>query len=135
MKKLNLNLLLLVMAILTFTSCSQRLIDFTVISSKNANIGVDKTKGVRTVGKSMQFLMIGVNIKDAVDNALQKAGAKYDLLIDGVVRVEQYPFYGAYVYGGYVVEGTAVSSRDLKAALGEKGFEDFCSSHQIFNNN
>lgn len=130
MKKLNLNLLLLVMAILTFTSCSQRLIDFTVISSKNANIGVDKTKGVRTVGKSMQFLMIGVNIKDAMDNALQKAGAKYDLLIDGVVRVEQYPFYG-----GYVVEGTAVSSRDLKAALGEKGFEDFCSSHQIFNNN
>ena len=127
MKKLKL-FTLIAFATVLFSSCSQRLIDFTVISSKNANLGIDKSKGVRTVGKSMQFLMIGVNIKDAMDNALHKAGPKYDLLIDGVVRVEQYPFYG-----GYVVEGTAVSTRDLKASLGEKGFEDFCSNHQIFN--
>ena len=129
MKKLKL-FTLIVFASVMFSSCSQRLIDFTVISSKNANIGIDKTKGVRTVGKSMQFLGIGVTIKDAMDKALENAGMKYDLLIDGVVRTESYPFYF-----GYVVEGTAVSTKDLKASLGEKGFEDFCSNHQIFNSN
>jgi hypothetical protein len=111
---------------LIFSSCSQRLVDFTVISSKNHGLKFDKSKGVRVTGKSFGFLGIGANIKDAMDKALQSAGPQFDLLIDGVVKMEAYPFIN-----GYVVEGTAISSGDLKAMLGDKGFEDWCKSNNI----
>jgi hypothetical protein len=112
---------------LIITSCSQRLVDFTVISSKNHSLKFDKAKGIRVKGKSFGFLGVGANIKDAMDKALQSAGTQYDLLIDGVVKIENYPFVA-----GYIVEGTAISSTDLKAALGEKGFEDWCKENSIF---
>ncbi|GAA4459592.1 hypothetical protein GCM10023093_00810 [Nemorincola caseinilytica] len=35
------------------TSCTRRLIDFTVISSKNVGLSIDKSKGKRVKGKSM----------------------------------------------------------------------------------
>lgn len=110
--------------LLSLTSCSQRLIDFTVISSKNVNLNIDKTKGKRVSGKSMMVFAIGVHVKDAVDKALEKAGPDYDLLVDGVVRVVHYPFWG-----GYKVEGTAISTTKLRAQLGEKGFEEWCNVH------
>jgi hypothetical protein len=110
-----------------FSSCSQRLVDFTVISSKNHGLKFDKSKGTRVTGKSFGFLGIGANIKDAMDKALQSAGPQFDLLIDGVVKMESYPFVA-----GYVVEGTAISSSDLKATIGNKGFEDWCKHNSIF---
>ena len=127
MKKFRISLFAALTVTLLLSSCSQRLVDFTVISSKNTNLDFDKSKGKRTEGKSMQVLLIGVNIKDAMDNALQNAGPNYDMLIDGVVRSQTYPFYG-----GYIVEGTAVSSRDLRASLGKEGYENFAATHNIF---
>jgi hypothetical protein len=112
---------------LMFSSCSHRLVDFTVISSKNHGLKFDKSKGIRVKGESFGFLGIGANIKDAMDNALQSAGPQYDLLIDGVVKIEDYT-----LVAGYVVEGTAISSTDLKAELGTKGFEDWCKANAIF---
>jgi len=111
---------------MAMASCSQRLVDFTVISTKNADLNIKKSSGVKTEGKSMKFLNIGVNIKDAIDDALENAGSDYDLLVDGVIRAKQFPFYG-----GYVVEGTAVSTSNLKSQLGEKGFEEWCKQHNI----
>ena len=111
---------------LLFTSCSQRLVDFTVISSKNHGLKFDKSKGIRVTGKSFGFLGIGADINDAMDKALQSAGPQFDLLIDGVVKMENYPFVA-----GYVVEGTAISSGDLKASLGQKGFEDWCKANDV----
>ena len=128
MKKTKLSIFTALLALtLIFTGCSQRLVDFTVISSKNHSLKFDKSKGVRVTGKSFGFLGIGVNIKDAMDKALQSAGPQFDLLIDGVVKIENYPFVA-----GYVVEGTAISSGDLKAMLGEKGFEEWCKSNNVF---
>lgn len=111
---------------MALSSCGARLIDFTVISTKNANIGIKKSDGVKTEGKSMKFLNIGVSIKDAIDDALENAGPDYDLLVDGVVRSKSYPFYG-----GFIVEGTAVSTEKLKSQLGDKGFEEWCKQHNI----
>jgi hypothetical protein len=128
MKSKKLSILAALFALsLIFSSCSIRLVDFTVISSKNHGLKFDKSKGIRVTGKSFGFLGIGANIKDAMDRALQSAGPQFDLLIDGVVKSESYPFIA-----GYVVEGTAINSNDLKAMLGDKGFEEWCKSHNIF---
>ena len=127
MKKLSIHLFAIIIGSITFTGCSQRIVDFTVISSKNVSLKIDKAQGKVVSGKSMGFLGIGVSIKDAMDNALQSAGPDYDLLVDGVVRQDDYFFVA-----GYRVEGTAISTSKMKASLGSKGFEDWCKANNVF---
>lgn len=110
-----------------FSSCTQRLADFTIISTKSHSLHINKAKGKETSGHSMRFMGAGANIKDAVDDALKKAGSGYDLLIDGVVRQKVYPFFA-----GFVVEGTAIRSDDLKVSMGEEAFKKWCEAHNIF---
>jgi hypothetical protein len=111
---------------LSFGSCTQRLIDFTVISSKNVSMRIDKSQGKNVKGSSMGFVGLGANIKDAMDKALSSAGPDFDLLVDGVVRVQSY-----FLVSGYKVEGTAVSSRNIKAQLGEEGYKEWCLNHKV----
>lgn len=127
MKSVKLSLLIVLAIMLTFSSCSYRLVDFTIISSKNYNLKIDKTQGVRVSATSNGFLGIGASIKDAMDKALQSAGPDYDLLIDGVVRVNDY-----FLVSGYKVEGIAISTSKMKASLGNKGFEDWCKVNDVF---
>jgi hypothetical protein len=127
MKKLKLSLSLALMAMMFFGSCTTRLVDFTVISSKNHSLQIDKSVGVPVKGSSIGFLGLGVSIKDAMDKALQNAGPEYDLLIDGVVRFVNYP-----LISGYSVEGMAVNSAKLKRQMGEKGFNEWVEGKNIF---
>jgi hypothetical protein len=127
MKKTYKLLLVSLVGLVSLSSCSQRLVDFTVISSKNHSIPIDKSQGIRVKGKSMGFLGLGASIKDAMDKALQSAGPDFDLLIDGVVRIEDYFFVS-----GFVVEGVAVSSSKVKAAAGLKGFDDWYKRQNVF---
>lgn len=107
-----------------------RLVDFTAISSKNVNLGLDRTQGVQVEGTETYILGIGWNIKDAMDKALEEAGPEYDLLMDGVVRYASY-FFVATV----TVEGTAYNSGDMQAALGEAAYETWLSSSEIYQKN
>jgi hypothetical protein len=127
MKTLKFSFTILLVTLLTFSSCSYRLVDFTVISSKDSNLKIDKSQGVRVSASSNGILGLGASIKDAMDKALQKAGPDYDLLIDGVVRVNDY-----FLVAGYKVEGLAISTSKMKASLGEKGFEEWCKANHIF---
>lgn len=126
MKKQILSILAL-SVVLVFSSCSTRLVDFTVISSKNHSIAFNKTEGKQVVGKSMGFLGLGTSIKDAMDNALEKAGPEYDILIDGVVRIDDY-----FMVAGYRVTGTAVKSKDIKQAMGETNFDEWCQNNNVY---
>ena len=111
---------------LTLSSCSFRLVDFTAISSKNVDLNIDRTQGVKVKGNKTYFLGLGWNIKDALDEALEKAGPEYDLLIDGVVRYGSYPFVST-----VTVEGTAVSTSAMKRSLGEAGFEKWLQEQSL----
>lgn len=120
------NLLILTLLLGSLTGCSVRLVDFTVISSKNVNLDIDKTQGKKVKSKKSYFLGIGWNIKDAMDKALETAGPEYDLLVDGVVRYGSYPFVAS-----VTVEGTAVSSKTMKSKLGEAGFKDWLNEKKL----
>ena len=124
----NFKFVVLLSLFVAFSGCSVRMIDFTVISSKNHSLQFDKTKGIKAEGKSMGFLGFGVTIKGAMDDALEKAGANYDLLIDGVVYSNNYFFVA-----GFKVTGTAVSSRELRAYLGNEGFQKWLAENNVFN--
>ena len=122
------NLFILSLTLLALSSCSVRLVDFTVISSKNHSINFNTSQGKATTGKSMGVFAFGVDIKDAIDDALANAGAEYDVLINGVVRSKSYIFYG-----GFEVEGVAVNSRKLIAKLGQKGYESWLAKQTVVN--
>ena len=82
---------------LVLSGCSQRMIDFSVISSKNVSIAT-KAKGSMSEGEdwSHWFLFIPVNgniipsLEEAVDRAIETAGPEYDALMDGVVYSKFY---------------------------------------------
>ncbi|HPF07214.1 MAG TPA: hypothetical protein P5120_12030 [Spirochaetota bacterium] len=85
------------------TACTHRLVDFTVISSKNCDVRGKKMQRVK--GSDGSCSMIPVNLKEALDRAIeQQPGA--DALIDGVVYYKIYPFYHK-----YEVEGTAIATK------------------------
>lgn len=114
-------------ALITLTGCTQRLVDFTVISSKNAELGVDRPTAVQTSGKKSYVFGFGWNVKDAMDIALANAGPEYDLLIDGVIRSTSYFFVV-----DINVEGMAVNSRQMRADMGEDTFEKWLIAANVF---
>ena len=113
MKKLILPLIL--GGALFMTSCNYRMIDFTVISSKNVTLRLpDDAKGKKVEGKDMKFLTpcFGVpNLKTAVDKAIENGGPGYDALIDGVLYQRN-----AFLSTGFVVTGTPIKTSKLKAS-------------------
>lgn len=124
--KTTLFLTLLVAAVTMTSSCTFRLVDFTVISSKNVNLGIDRKGGKKVEGSKTYFLGIGWNIKDAMDEALESAGNEFDMLVDGVVRYSSYPFVLT-----VKVEGTAVSTTEMKKGMGEAKFNQWLKEHRI----
>lgn len=124
-------LLLLTVIVFSLSSCSYRLVDFTVISSKNVSLDFDKSEGKQVEGTKSYFLGLGWNIKDAMDRALESAGPEYDLLVDGVVKYTDYPFVLT-----ISVEGTAISSRAMRNKLGDAGFQEWLKENQLtYNSN
>lgn len=112
--------------IMTLSSCSTRLVDYTVISSKNVDLNIDRAQGKKTEGKKSYFLGIGFNLKDAIDIALESAGPEYDMLVDGVVRYGSYPFVST-----VTVEGTAVNTADMRTAMGDEKFENWLKDQDV----
>lgn len=127
MKKFNIIAILALVTTLMFSSCNPRLVDFTIISSKNHSVKFDKKQGKRVTGDSMKFLGIGADIKEAMDLALESAGPEYDVLVNGVVYQKNYVFVQ-----GFTVEGTAMISSELKAMMGDSAYEEWCLENTTY---
>lgn len=125
-----LSLAIVCFSFLLLASCTQRLADYTVISTKNVSLHIDKSEGVRVQGQKSYFLGIGWNLQDAVDEALESAGVEYDLLVDGVLSYTQWPF----VFG-VKVEGIAIRSSMMKKSLGDAGYKEWLECQDVFNPN
>jgi len=101
-------------------SCTHRLTDFTVISTKNIPIGegvhTDFQKGTKRVkgtdvAHTVLFLPLGFpNMKEAIDNAIEEIPGAIGL-VDGVVKSSGWTclFYGQ---NKYIVEGTPLFPTD-----------------------
>lgn len=126
MKTLKMTFAALAVVLITLSGCNIRLVDFTVISTKNVNLDIDRSQGKQTKGKKSYIFGIGWNLKDAVDNALANAGKNYDMLVDGVVRYANYPFVSV-----VKVEGLAVSTKQLRSELGEEGYQEWLRCHLV----
>jgi len=120
-------LIALLALVVLFSGCSTRLVDFTIISSKNHSLRFDMNQSRHVEGTSIGFWGIGSSIKGAMDKAIESAGVGYDLLVDGVVIYQDYFFVN-----GYKVTGTAVKSSEIIAKLGEDGFQNWLTENNVF---
>ena len=110
---------LLTVSVLLLSSCSQRMLDFTIVSTKNVDLSKASTftrSKTRTEGTDIVHLIIyfptGIpNMKEAIDRALEKVPGAI-ALVDGVVY---HKYWWALVYGQhmYVVEGTPLIDPSL----------------------
>jgi hypothetical protein len=88
------------------TGCTYRVGDFTAMSTKNIYAkGVDisalpKKENVEGSG-DLCFFMIGANLKDPLDRALDAGHG--NVMIDAVVYLEDYVFFGKYRIKGTVI--------------------------------
>jgi hypothetical protein len=120
MKTIKLNFLVLSILVTMLSSCSHRVLDFTLISSKN----VDLSKGAtfvrgknRVEGKDMVHWIIiiptgTVNIKEALDRAIESTPGCVALL-DGVIYTKFW--WIPYIYGqqSATIEGTPLIDPSL----------------------
>ena len=119
MKKSFCALVLVILFVVT-TGCSQRLIDFTIISSKNVDLsqaanfqrGQSRVEG-EDVKHIIIFIPTGVpNAKEALDRAIESVPGAI-ALVDGVIT--NHWWWIPYIYGKswYVVEGTPLINPKL----------------------
>lgn len=111
MKKLN--IILLVITGLAFSSCSHRVLDFTLISSKNVDFskastfekGSERVKGTDMVHWIIIVPLGTASIKEAIDKAIESTPGCVALL-DGVIYTKFW--WIPYIYGqqSAVIEGT-----------------------------
>lgn len=113
----------LLVLVLGVSSCTHRLTDFTVISTKNVPLGNENVtlqksdKRVKGVDKSHMILFIPTgspNMKEAIDKAIEQYPGAVGLA-DGVIKSK---FWWALLYGqnSYIVEGTPLYEADVKGA-------------------
>lgn len=116
--------LALIIAVATvFSGCTTRLVDFTVISSKNIDLsrGAEFKRHIsRVEGEDLVHIIVFVptgipNAKEALDKAIESVPGAVALL-DGVITRKW--FYIPWIYGQdkFVVEGTPLIDPRLKMA-------------------
>lgn len=105
-------IIIAVIAIFSISSCTHRLTDFTIISTKNIDLsrsGTFKRAGSRITGKDVAHIVLFIptgipNLKEAIDRAIESSRGAV-ALVDGVVYSKS---WFAFLYGQsmYIVEGT-----------------------------
>lgn len=104
MKKIKLSLIVLISMTFILSSCSRRILDFTLISSKNVDLtkgasfirGKNRVEGTDKVHWIICFPTGSVNIKEAVDKAIESTPGCVALL-DGVIYTKFW--WIPYIYG------------------------------------
>ena len=94
------------------SGCTVRLVDFTVISTKNVKVP-SVAKGARVTGEDcipVVVIPLGIaNMKEAIDRAIESAGPQFDALVDGVVYQEAFAFLVGQIC--FKVEGTPINTK------------------------
>ena len=104
--------ILMISLVVLLTACTTRLLDFTVVSSKNIDLskadsferGKSRVEGVDAAWMII-FIPTGIpNMKEAIDRALEKVPGAV-ALVDGVVS-SKFMYFLLVAQSAYVVEGT-----------------------------
>lgn len=115
---MKINFLYLALILIVFNGCTYRILDFTIVSTKNIDltkIGTFKRTNTRTEGKDVAHIILYIpgtpNMKEAIDRAIEKIPGAV-ALVDGVIY-NKYWWAGVYGQNIYVAEGTPIIDPSL----------------------
>ncbi|WP_430934160.1 hypothetical protein [Saccharicrinis sp. 156] len=121
---------LIVLAIVTWCKSVSIVDNGVIVTNKSNNVVTSYQGNKKVTGDSYHPYLMGTNIDDAINGALEKAGPDYDMLIDATLEVNYY--YMIIYFSNYItVEGTAVNSAELKAEMGEQEYFKWLSSKSV----
>ena len=108
----------MIILMIVLVGCTRRMIDFTIISSKNVMIQ-PTSRGSMTEGEDWVYIFLFIpigglqpSLEDAVDRAIEVAGPEYDALMDGVLYSKFW--YALIVYGiGFRIKGVPVNTKAM----------------------
>ncbi|WBM74581.1 hypothetical protein [Saprospira grandis] len=110
---------LLMLIVFSLGSCQQRMVDFTIISTKNVDLSnaANFKKGKERVkGQDIAHIILVIptgfpNLKEAIDRAIEVTPGAV-ALTDGVIYSKSFYFF-LYGQNGYIVEGTPLIDPSL----------------------
>ncbi len=125
-------MLILLLILGSITSCTSRLIDFTIISSKNIDLSdmdnyVRLDKRIEKFNIRLHYIFIlpipgkGYKLKEVLDNVIESMPGCV-ALVDGVVYYKK-RYFIIYNYEAYQIEGTPLVHKN-KVAFYENKFEE-----------
>ncbi len=128
MKTSKLNLIILGIATIIFNSCSYRMLDFTLVSTKNVDLSKASSfeRGKQRVeGEDMVHIVIYVpigrpNLKEAVDRAIESTPGCI-ALVDGVIYSKFWWVPLLYGQSSFLVEGTPLIDPTLASNIPKYG--------------
>ena len=117
------SIILTIFLVMIVSGCVTRLVDFTVISTKNIDLarGASFTRASsRAIGEDSVHIIIIIptgtpNIKTAIDKAIESVPGAIALL-DGVLSVKAWYIPLIFGQSGYIVEGTPLIDPKLVTA-------------------
>jgi len=125
MKNKSIYLVLFLSLTFILSSCTQRLVDFTIISTKNIDLSKAATferAKKRNTGTDRVYWLISIplgipNMKEAIDRAIEQTPGSV-ALVDGVVYTKSMWFILS-GFSEYIVEGTPLIDPALSLETGE----------------
>lgn len=125
------------MVLLTMMNCKTRMMDFTVISTKNVDLskmasykrGNQRVEGKDTAKIILALIPIKLeaNLKEAIDQAVQSVPGAVSL-VDGVIYHYNLPTWPFYFENGYIIEGTPLIDPKLAASHEESSKSNYMVS-------
>mgnify|MGYP006428361221 CR=1 FL=1 len=100
------------LAVILLSGCTSRIGDFTTVSTKNVNMDAEYQRVGDAEGSNGAFLFLSPDLKLAVDDALDSAGADARYLTDARIFIVSYPFYSVIKVQGDAWEPVTSSSAD-----------------------
>jgi len=119
MKVSKLTLIIISIVAMIFSSCSQRILDFTIVSSKNIDLsnaasferGKQRVEGVDKVYIILIIPTGTPNLKEALDRAIETTPGCV-ALVDGVITYK-YLWFLLFGETSYIIEGTPLIDKSL----------------------
>lgn len=117
-------LFLSLITITFITGCTQRVTDFTVISTKNVDFSSSKLKRAseRIEGKDEHYFILmiiptrgPITLKQAIDNTIEKVPGAV-ALVDGVIYKKNWAWI-ILSYDAYIITGTPLIDQNLVSSL------------------
>lgn len=111
------------LVLLSLNACVTPVATLSLLTVKTTTMHFDRNKGIYTIGEYYPLFGIGASLEESINNAFLRLSPEYDILVDAKIS-----FVDKFFVNGFKVEAFAYKSSELRAFMGEVGFNKWCNN-------